>query len=101
MKPKLLILCALLAFFSGLGLLVSAWNGSSSVTAAWPISASVVKLSGSATGWRAIAGIAGLVLAPILLIWSLVSAATGGLRRPSKEPLPEPAPEVKREAASH
>lgn len=99
MKPKLLLLCALLAFFAGIGLLVSAWNGNSSVTAAWPISSSVVKLSGSSSGWRAMAGIAALLLAPILFLWSLISVATGGWRSSQKEPLPEPAPEVKREAA--
>jgi hypothetical protein len=99
MKPKLLLLCALLAFFAGIGLLASGWNGNSSITAAWPISASVVKLSGSATGWRAMAGIAALLLAPILLVWSLINLATGSLRSSQRESLPESAPEVKREAA--
>jgi len=102
MKPKILLTCALLAFFLGLGLLIASWNGNSSVTAAWPISASVVKLSGGASGWRAMAGIASLLLSPILLLWGLISVATGGLRRPRKEELPEPLPqsalEVKRES---
>ena len=48
------------------------------------------------------AGIASLLLSPILLLWGLISVATGGLRRPRKEELPEllpqSAPEVKRES---
>jgi hypothetical protein len=87
MKSKILLRCALLAFFLGLGLLVAGWHGNLSVTV-WPISASVVLLSGSATGWRAMAGLGGLLLAFILFLWGLISLATRGRRR--KEPLPQP-----------
>jgi len=103
MKSKILLRCALLAFFLGLGLLVAGWHGNLSVTV-WPISASVVQVSGSATGWRAMAGLGGLLLAVILFLWGLISLVTGG-RRESKEPLQapvsQPAPEAKRETASH
>jgi TRAP-type C4-dicarboxylate transport system permease small subunit len=92
MKPKILFSGALLVFFIGLGLLVTAWSGPSSVTAAWPISGSVVKLSGSATGWRAMAGLAGFVLALVLFLWGLISLITRPLRRRKQEPLPEPQP---------
>ena len=92
MKPKILFSCALLAFFLGIGLLVAAWNGPSSVTAAWPISGSVVQLSGSATGWRAMAGLGSLLLSLALFLWGLVSLVTAPMRRKRKEPLPEPHP---------
>jgi hypothetical protein len=101
MKPKILLSCAPIAFLSGLGLLISAWNGNSSITAAWPISASVVALSGQATGWRAMAGLAGLVLAVILFVWGLISLASSGIRRGRKEAPPElQAGEAKREIPS-
>lgn len=102
MKPRILFICALLCFFLGLGLLVAGWNGNSSVTAAWPISGSVVKLSGSATGWRPMAGLAGLFLAVILFLWGLISLVARPLRRRHQEPLPQPqaGPEVKKQAAS-
>jgi hypothetical protein len=105
MKPKILFSCALLVFFLGIGLLVAAWNGTSSVTASWPISGSVVKLSGSANGWRAMAGLAGLFLALALFLWGLVSLVTRPFRRGSKEPLPQPQPgseasEIKKQSAS-
>ncbi|HLK31876.1 MAG TPA: hypothetical protein VKT29_02230 [Terriglobales bacterium] len=102
MKPKILLICALLAFFFGLGMLVADWQGSSSFTAAWPVSSSVVQLSGSAKGWRAMAGLAGLFLAPVLLLWALISLATRGRRRNDKEALPptSPSPEIRKQAAS-
>lgn len=90
MKPKILFIAALLCFFLGLVLLVAGWNGNSSVTATWPISGSVVKLSGSATGWRAMAGLAGLILALVLFLWGLISLVTRPLRRRGQERLPQP-----------
>lgn len=102
MKPKILFSCALLVFFLGIGLLVAAWNGTSSVTAAWPINSSVVKLSGSANGWRAMAGLAGFVLALVLFLWGLISLVTRPLRRRKQEPLPQlqAGAEVKKQSAS-
>jgi hypothetical protein len=100
MKAKILLTCALLSFLLGLGLLIAAWQGSSSVTAAWPISGSTVQLSGAAKGWRAMAGLGGLVLAVVLFFWSLISLVTSGLRRPRQEELP-PASVASKQAASH
>lgn len=102
MKPKILFSFALLIFFLGIGLLVAAWNGTSSVTAAWPISGSVVKLSGSANGWRAMAGLAGLLLALVLFLWGLISLVTRPLRRRKQEPMPQlqPGVEGKKQSAS-
>ncbi|HKU20133.1 MAG TPA: hypothetical protein VJQ50_03895 [Terriglobales bacterium] len=104
MKSKLILLAALLAFFVGLGVLIVSWQGNSSVSVAWPVSGSTVQVTGSAKGWHAVTGLAGLLLAPVLLLWGLMSLATGGRRR-QREPLPEPqarsSPEVKKEAASH
>lgn len=102
MKPKILFIAALLCFFLGLVLLISAWNGNSSVTAAWPISGSVVKLSGSATGWRPMAGLAGLLLAVVLFLWGLISLVTRPLRRRSQERLPQSqaGSEVKKQSAA-
>jgi TRAP-type C4-dicarboxylate transport system permease small subunit len=100
MKAKILLTCALLAFFAGVGLLIAAWQGSSSVTAAWPMSSSAVQLSGAAKGWRAMAGLAGLALAVVLFFWSLISLLTRGLRRSQQEEL-SPASAANRQAASH
>jgi hypothetical protein len=101
MKPKILLRCALLAFFIALGVLVAGWDGTSSISVAWPVSGSVVQLSGSAKGWHAIAGLAGFLAAVVLFLWGLISLATGGRRKAGKEPLPEPpVSQVKRESAS-
>ena len=91
MKSKILFSLSLIAFFLGLGLLVAAWHGNSSITV-WPISGSVVQLSGSATGWRAMAGLVSLLLSLALFLWGLVSLVTAPMRRKRKEPLPEPHP---------
>ena len=103
MKSKILFSCSLLVFFLGLGLLIAAWNGNASVKAEWPITGSVVQLSGSATGWRAMAGVGSLLLAVVLFLWGLISLATRPMRRTRKEPLtqPPPGPEANGQAASH
>jgi 5-enolpyruvylshikimate-3-phosphate synthase len=102
MKSKILFSCSLLVFFLGLGLLIAAWNGNASVKAGWPMSESVVQLSGSATGWRAMAGVGSLLLAVFLFLWGLISLATRPMRRARKEPLsPPPGPEANGQAASH
>jgi hypothetical protein len=103
MKSKLLLLAALLAFFLGLGVLIVSWQGNSSVSVAWPVSGSTVQVTGSAKGWRAVIGLAGLLLAPILFLWGLISVATGSMRRAGKEQLAELPSDsgVKKEAASH
>jgi hypothetical protein len=102
MKSKILFSCALLAFFLGLALLIAGWQGNSSVTASWPISASVVQLSGSAKGWRPMAGLAGLIAAVILFLWGLIALASSAFRRRPEEPLaePQPAAEASGKAAS-
>jgi hypothetical protein len=102
MKSKILFIFSLLSFFLGLGVLIAIWNGKASVNVAWPISGSEVQLSGGATGWRAMAGLGGLLLGPILFLWGLVSLATRSRRRAHTEPLPEPRPgsDVKGQAAS-
>lgn len=101
MKPKILLSCALIAFFLGLGLLIAGWNGTASVNLAWPISSSLVKLSGSAAGWRPMAGIAGLLLAIVLFLWALISLVTRPLRRKqAPEVEPQPDAELKKQAAS-
>lgn len=99
MKAKILLTCALLAFFTGVGLLIASWQGSSSVTAAWPMAGSAVQLSGAAKGWRAMAGLSGLVLAVVLFFWSLISLASSGLRRPRQQL--SPASAANKQAASH
>lgn len=103
MKPKVLLFGALFAFFAALGVLIASWNGKLTVTGASPISSSSIQLSGSATGWPALAGLAGLLLAVVLFVWGLISLATRGVRRRDQEQLAEapPAAEAKKEAASH
>ena len=100
MKWKILFLCSLLAFFAGLGVLISAWKGNASVKAAWPISGSVVELSGSATGLRAMAGLGGLLLAVLLFLWGVFRLVTGPTRRARTEVLPESSEETKQKATS-
>ncbi len=101
MKPKIFLTLALVAFFAGVGLLISAWQGSSSITAAWPISGSAVQLSGAAKGSRAMAGLGGLVLAVILFFWSLISLVTRGRRRPHPQEQLAPTSAANKQAASH
>ncbi|HEU5337207.1 MAG TPA: hypothetical protein VFU27_14645 [Terriglobales bacterium] len=101
MKAKSLLSCALLVFFAGVGLLISAWQGSSSVTAAWPIGSSAVQLSGAAKGWRAMAGLGGLVLAVVLFFWSLISLVTRGLQGSRQQAQVSPASAASKQAASH
>lgn len=104
MKSKLLLLAALLAFFLGLGVLIVSWQGNSSVSVAWPVSGSTVQVTGSAKGWHAVTGLAALLLAPVLLLWGLISLVTAGMRgskEPLQAPVSQPTPEAKRESASH
>lgn len=102
MKSKILFVCSLISFFLGLGVLIAIWNGKASVNLAWPMSGSEVQLSGGATGWRAMAGLGGLLLGPILFVWGLVSLADRSRRRARAEALPEPhaASDAKGQAAS-
>lgn len=103
MKPKILLGAALLVFFIGLGVLIVFWEGKASVSVAWPVSGSTVQVTGGAKGWHAVTGLAGLLLAPVLFLWGLISVATGGMRRKGSQPLPQSpsGPEVKKEAATH
>ncbi len=102
MKSKILLRCALLTFFVGLGVLVAGFQGKSSIAVAWPVSGSVVQLSGSVNGWKAIAGLAGFAAAVVLFLWGLVSLFTRGGGKAAEEPLPEPqtGPGAKGQAAS-
>lgn len=102
MKSKILLRCALLVFFLALGVLIAGFQGKPSIAVAWPIAGSVVQLSGSVNGWKAIAGLAGFAGAVILFLWGLVSLFTRGGRKAGKEPLPEPqtSPGAKGQAAS-
>lgn len=90
MRTKILLSCALLAFFIGLGLLIAGWDGTSSVSLASPLRESMVQLSGRVKGWDAIAGLAGLISALALFLWGLISLATAGRRKARKGRLPEP-----------
>jgi hypothetical protein len=102
MKSKILLRCALLVFFLALAVLMAGFQGNSSISAAWPVGGSVVQLSGSVKGWKAIAGLAGFAAAPVLFLWGLVSLFTRGGRKAGAEPLPEPqtGPGAKGQAAS-
>ncbi|HKW68318.1 MAG TPA: hypothetical protein VJP04_13580 [Terriglobales bacterium] len=90
MKSKILLRCALLLFFLALAVLIAGFQGKSSIAVAWPASGSVVQLSGSVNGWKAIGGLAAFAAALVLFVWGLVSLFTGGGRKAGKEPLPEP-----------
>ena len=102
MKSKILLRCALLVFFLALAVLIFGFQGKSSIAVAWPASGSVVQLSGSVNGWKAIGGLAGFAAALVLSVWGLVSLFTRGGRKGREEPLQEPqaAPGVKGQAAS-
>lgn len=102
MKPKFLLSCALLAFFVALGVLCAGWQGTSSISAAWPVSGSAVQLSGSVKGWQAIGGLLGFLAAIVLFLWALVSLAGRSGRKRQKEPLTGAytGPEAKGHAAS-
>ena len=90
MKSKILLRCALLVFFLALAVLIAGFQGKSSIAVAWPASGSVVQLSGSVNGWKAIGGLVGFAAAVVLFVWGLVSLFTRGGRKAGKEPLPEP-----------
>jgi hypothetical protein len=101
MKPKILLSCAVLVFCASLVLLVYAgWNGNASVKLAWPVSGTLVQFAGTASGWRPLAGIGGLLLTVVLFLWGLISLATRPLRRRRAEPEPQPEAAVNRQAAS-
>lgn len=90
MKSKILLRCALLIFFLAIAVLIAGFQGNSSITAAWPVGGTVVQLSGSVKGWKAIAGLAGFAAAVVLFLWGLVSLFRRGGRKGREEPLSEP-----------
>ena len=101
MKPKFLLSCALLAFFVALGVLCAGWQGTSSISAAWPVSGSAVQLSGGVKGWAAIWGLLGLIAAIVLFLWALVSLVRRGGHKSQKQPLGAyTSPQAKGQAAS-
>jgi hypothetical protein len=101
MKSKILLRCALLVFFLALAVLIAGFQGNSSITAAWPVGGSVVQLSGSVKGWKAIAGLAGFAAAVVLFLWGLVSLFTSGRKMKQELPEPQSGPGAKGQAASH
>ncbi|HKW26585.1 MAG TPA: hypothetical protein VJN48_12425 [Terriglobales bacterium] len=90
MKSRILLRCALLVFFLALAVLMAGFQGKSSIAVAWPASGSVVQLSGSVNGWKAIGGLAGFAAALVLFLWGLVSLFRRGGRKGREEPLSEP-----------
>jgi hypothetical protein len=89
MKSKILLRCALLVFFLALAVLIAGFQGKSSIAVAWPASGSLVQLSGSINGWKAIGGLAGFAAALALFLWGLVSLFTRGGPKVREKPLPE------------
>ena len=102
MKSKILLRCALLVFFLALGVLVAGFQGKPSIAVAWPVSGSIVQLSGSVNGWKAIGGLAGFAAAGVLFVWGVISLFTRGGEKSGEGPLPEPqtGPGAKGQAAS-
>ena len=102
MKSKILLRCALLVFFVAIAVLIAGFQGKSSIAVAWPVSGSVVQLSGSVNGWKAIGGLAGFAAALVLFVWGLISLFTRAGKKSGGEPLPEPqtGPGAKGQAAS-
>src|SRR5690348_11851834 len=90
MKSKILLRCALLVFFVAIAVLIAGFQGKSSIAVAWPVGGSLVQLSGSVNGWKAIGGLAGFAAALVLFIWGFISLFTRGGKKASKGPLPEP-----------
>jgi hypothetical protein len=66
MKSKILLRCALLLFFIALAVLIAGFQGKSLIAVAWPVSGSLVQLSGSVNGLKAIAGLGGFAAALVL-----------------------------------
>lgn len=102
MKSKILLRCALLLFFIAIAVLIAGFQGKSSIAVAWPVSGSLVQLSGSVKGWKAITGLGGVAAALVLFVWGLISLFTRGGKKAGGEPLPEPqtGPGAKGQAAS-
>jgi len=100
MKSKILLRCALLVFFLALAVLIAGFQGKSSIAVAWPVSGSLVQLSGSINGWKAIAGLAGFAAAVVLFVWGLISLFTRGGKKAIEAPLPQTGPGAKGQAAS-
>jgi hypothetical protein len=92
MKAKYLFQLAVAAFFLALGLLAAGWNGQFTVTAASHLSGWAVRLSGAAAGGWAVAGLSCFLVTVILLIWGMIRAVTGGVKRGRRAELPSPPP---------
>lgn len=76
MKRLRWLVVSLACFLIGIITLLNGWNGTANATAGWPIAATAVTFCGSAHGWAAAVGLAGLLLGIVFLVVGIISAAT-------------------------
>ncbi len=76
MKRLRWLVVSLACFLIGIITLLNGWNGTANATAGWPIAATAVTFCGSAHGWAAAVGLAGLLLGIVFLVVGIMSAAT-------------------------
>ena len=81
MNAKWLTIISECLILLGLIVLGSGWNGSASVTGAFPFHSSSVQLTGSASGAHARVGLPSLVLGLGLMVVSLVWTSYEAVRR--------------------
>jgi hypothetical protein len=76
MKRFRWLVAALIFLLAGIVSLAQGWNGTANATMAWPASGASIGFCGSAHGWSAVIGAAGILLGVIFIIVGLVSLAT-------------------------
>jgi hypothetical protein len=90
MKSQWLFTLATLLVFAGVISLIISWQGSMSVTGAFPTSSSSVQLTGSAKGGWAVVGLFCFLGGLVLLLISLVRAILEPFRNRGTPPPEQP-----------
>ena len=79
MKSDRPLIASVLALAAGLSLLLSYCSGSTSLSAAYPLSSSTIHMDITTTGPAALGGIALCAVGLLLLVWALLAAIVGQL----------------------
>ena len=80
MRRYRFVVAAIILLAAGITSLIAGWNGTANVTMAWPPAGASVSFCGSAHGWSAVIGVAGLLLGVVFLVVGVVSLATASDR---------------------
>ena len=86
MKRLRWLVVSLACFLIGIITLLNGWNGTANATAGWPIAATAVTFCGSAHGWAAAVGLAGLLLG--MSSWWWASSVPPRYPLEAEEPIP-------------